>query len=60
MFDKQRQRLAAIRLGDLGAVGIFAGAIALLVVVGLYVVARLAGERAHREKWKDYVDCGWA
>ncbi|MGI6404202.1 MAG: hypothetical protein ACOX0K_08370 [Oscillospiraceae bacterium] len=60
MFRKQRQKLAAVKLGDLGAVGVFAAAIALLVVVGLYVVARLAGERAYREKWKDYVDCGWA
>ncbi len=60
MFCKQRQKLATMEPGDLGAVGIFAAAIALLVMVGFYVVARLARERAYREKWKDYVDCGWA
>lgn len=58
MFDKQRQKLA--KLGDLGAIGIFAGAIAVLVLLGFYVAARLSAERIYREKWKDYVDCGWA
>ena len=34
MFCKQRQKLATMEPGDLGAVGIFAAAIALLVMVG--------------------------
>lgn len=60
MFDKQKQKLVALKLRDLGAVGAFAGAIMVLVLIGIYVAGRLASERAHREKWKDYVDCGWA
>lgn len=38
----------------------FVGAIAVLLLVAGYVISRLSSERAHREKWKDYNDCGWA
>jgi len=38
----------------------FVTAIAILLLVGGYVVSRLTAEKAHREKWKDYNDCGWA
>lgn len=32
--------------------------IALLMGSVGYIVYRLLGERAYREKWKDYEDCG--
>jgi hypothetical protein len=38
----------------------FIAAIAILLMAAGYVIHRLSGERAHREKWKDYNDCGWA
>ncbi len=25
-----------------------------------YIVFKITGERAYREKWKDYIDCGLA
>jgi len=30
------------------------------MLVACYVIYRLSSERAYREKWKDYSDCGWA
>lgn len=54
------EKLRTIRLRDIGAIGAFVGAIAVLVIIGFYVATRLAGDRAYREKWKDYDDCGWA
>jgi hypothetical protein len=43
------------------SVGIaFVAAISILLLVAGYVISRLSGERAYREKWKDYNDCGWA
>ena len=45
---------------DAGVWIAFVGAIAVLLVVAGYAVSRIAGDRAYREKWKDYNDCGWA
>ena len=43
------------------AVGVsFIAAIAILLMVAGYVIQRLSSDRAYREKWKDYNDCGWA
>jgi len=41
-------------------VGAFVGAISVLLLIAYYVVGRFSRERAYREKWKDYNDCGWA
>ncbi len=53
-------QLRQIKLGDMGVAAAFAGAVAVLLLAAMYVIARLAGARAYREKWKDYNDCGWA
>ena len=45
---------------DLAVAAAFVGAISVLLMVAGYVIQRLASEKAHREKWKDYNDCGWA
>jgi hypothetical protein len=45
---------------DFMAMAVFVTAIAGLLVACFYVVSRLAGERAYRNKWNDYDDCGWA
>ncbi len=60
MSGRENRRRLVAKLGDMSALGMFAGALALLVAIGFYVASRLAGERAYREKWKDYNDCGWA
>lgn len=57
MFRKRANKLAK---KDAGAMAIFVGAITALLIVCCYVVSRLSGERAYREKWQDYNDCGWA
>ncbi len=49
-----------VKLSDMGVAAAFAGAVAVLLMTAMYVIARLAGNRAYREKWKDYNDCGWA
>jgi hypothetical protein len=46
--------------GDAGVGIAFVAAIAILLLVAGYVISRLSGDRAYREKWKDYNDCGWA
>jgi len=51
---------ASLSLRDLSAVGAFIGAISVLLLVASYVIFRVSSERAYREKWKDYNDCGWA
>lgn len=38
----------------------FAVSILVLCVTGGYYIYRYASERAYREKWKDYNDCGLA
>lgn len=38
----------------------FAIAILVLCVTAGYYIYHFASERAYREKWKDYVDCGLA
>jgi hypothetical protein len=38
----------------------FVAAIAVLLLVAGYVISRMSSDRAYREKWKDYNDCGWA
>ena len=38
----------------------FVAAISVLLIVAGYVITRMASDRAHKEKWKDYNDCGWA
>lgn len=48
------------RLRDVGVATAFAGVVAVLLLIACYVASRLAGERAYREKWRDYNDCGWA
>lgn len=53
-------RKKVTHLRDCGMIAAFAGAIAVLILVGCYAVVRIAGERAHRAKWQDYNDCGWA
>ena len=58
MFKKPLPK--AINWRDAGVGAVFVGAIALLLLAAGYVISRLAGERAYREKWKDYNDCGWA
>lgn len=47
-------------LPDAGMGLAFVTAIAALLLVAGYVISRLSSERAYREKWKDYNDCGWA
>ena len=51
---------AAKKKTDCLVAGSFIAAISVLLLAAGYVVYRLAGERAYREKWKDYNDCGWA
>ena len=58
MFKKGLEK--AQKIADAGVAAAFVGAIAVLLIVAGYVISRLAGERAHRAKWKDYNDCGWA
>jgi hypothetical protein len=48
------------RRGDMGVAAAFAAAVAVLLMAAMYVVARIMSERAYREKWQDYNDCGWA
>jgi|GEM_PF-797721 len=55
-----KSRENAISRRDIGVLGIFVGAISVLILVACYVVSRVSSERAYREKWKDYNDCGWA
>jgi hypothetical protein len=55
--ERKRRR---IKMRDIGMIGAFVGALAVLVFVGFYVTARFVRERVSREKWKDYDDCGWA
>lgn len=38
----------------------FAVSILVLCVTAGYYIYHFASERAYREKWKDYVDCGLA
>lgn len=57
---KLNKHFKAIRRRDAGVAAAFVGAIAVLLLVACYVVSRLAGDRAHRAKWQDYNDCGWA
>ncbi len=42
------------------AVGSLLFTIASLVLSASYLAYRLADERAHREKWEEYDDCGLA
>ncbi|MDR2931695.1 MAG: hypothetical protein LBV27_01175 [Oscillospiraceae bacterium] len=48
------------RRRDLSVAIAFVSAISILLLVAGYVISRLASDRANREKWKDYNDCGWA
>lgn len=57
MFRKTPSR---IPLKDAGVAAAFVGAISVLLLVACYVISRLSSERAYRNKWKDYNDCGWA
>ena len=45
---------------EAGLMGIFVGAISILLLVGGVIIIRLVAERSYREKWKEYNDCGWA
>jgi flagellar biogenesis protein FliO len=45
---------------DFLAMTLFLVAISGLIAACCYVVSRLSRERAYREKWNDYDDCGWA
>ena len=49
-----------VKLRDIGVIGAFVGALAILLFIGFYVTARFVRERTRREKWSDYDDCGWA
>ena len=51
---------AAKKKTDFVVAGSFVAAIAVLLLAAGYVITRLSAERAYREKWKDYNDCGWA
>lgn len=53
-------QLKKLKLRDAGVAAAFIGAIAILLFVAGYVIMRLESDRAHRAKWKDYNDCGWA
>lgn len=55
--NRQNKKL---KLCDAGVAAAFIGAITVLLFVAGYVINRLAKDRAYREKWKDYNDCGWA
>ncbi len=35
-------------------------AMASLIMATVYIVYRMAANKAHEEKWKDYIDCGLA
>lgn len=58
MFTRKRHPKVPLR--DIGVTTAFVGAISVLLFVACYVISRLSSERAYREKWKDYNDCGWA
>lgn len=45
---------------DAAAAALFIAAIVLLLATAGYVIFRLASERAYRQKWRDYNDCGIA
>ena len=62
MFKKYLKSSAKAMRGraDFAVAAAFVGAISVLLMVAGYVIQRLASEKAHREKWKDYNDCGWA
>jgi len=67
-------KISEIKLPDIGAfirskkesakdagVGIaFVAAIAIILLVAGYVISRMSADRAHKVKWQDYSDCGWA
>lgn len=36
----------------------FAASILVLCITAGYLIYRIADERAYRERWKDYHDCG--
>lgn len=57
--NSYKKQLKKLKLKDTGVAATFIGAIAVLLFVAYYVISRLESDRAHREKWKDYADCGW-
>lgn len=57
---KLNEQLKKLKFRDAGVATAFVAAIAVLMLVAGYVISRLASDHAHREKWKDYNDCGWA
>lgn len=54
-----KKQLKRMKLKDNGVAAMFIGAIAILLFVAYYIISRLESDRAYREKWKDYADCGW-
>jgi len=58
--EEFKRRSSGMWIRDMGVAGAFVGAISVLILAACYVVSRLSSERAYREKWKDYNDCGWA
>ena len=61
IFIKQRDKQSdADKKIDFLAAGSLVAAIAVLSLAAGYVATRISAERAYREKWQDYNDCGWA
>ncbi len=54
------RRMKELKLRDMGVASAFVAAVAVLLLVAVYVFARLKNDRAYRAKWQDYNDCGWA
>lgn len=54
------EQIKKLKLRDTGVAAAFIAAIAILLFVAGYVIMRLESDRAHRAKWNDYNDCGWA
>jgi hypothetical protein len=58
MTPRKKQKLSKQLKTDLLVATAFVGAISILLLVAGYVIQRLVSEKAHQEKWKDYIDCG--
>lgn len=55
--QKQQAEKEQFALASMSAVSLFLGILTLLTGA-TYLVYRFFNDRAYREKWKDYEDCG--